>query len=80
MNGQCVECTSDTKNIFRVGLKESFTQDLTFVKVGEYEVAFAEGQVRATPLSSLLRSQTLHSSHISLSLLAPVRSTRCAHI
>lgn len=46
LNGQCVDITSEDTHIFRVSLKDTFTGSLDFAKVGEYEVAYAEGQVR----------------------------------
>lgn len=44
LNGQCVDITSET-NIHRVHLRESLIQSLDFAQVGEYEIAYAEGQV-----------------------------------
>lgn len=43
-NGQCVDITSET-NIYRVNLKDTLTHLLNFVKVGDYEVAYTEGQI-----------------------------------
>lgn len=43
-NGQNVDITSET-NIRKVNLTDSLLQSLDFVQVGEYEIAYAEGQV-----------------------------------
>jgi len=42
--GQLVDITSET-NIYRVTLKDSLTEKLNFVKVGEYELAYADGEI-----------------------------------
>lgn len=43
-NGQYVDITSET-NIHRVNLDDVLIQGLEFVQVGEYDIAYAEGQV-----------------------------------
>lgn len=44
--GQRVDITMEETNILRVTLKDTFTQSLAFVKVADYEIAYAEGEVR----------------------------------
>lgn len=44
-NGQCVDITSET-NIYRVHLKDALTQKLEFVKIGDYDIAFADCEMK----------------------------------
>jgi len=56
--GQLVDITSET-NIYRATLKDNLTQSLRFVKVGDYEIAYVDGEIQVnysqSPLPMLQR-------------------------